>query len=83
MFEEAGADALELNIYMLAMNPADTPASVEQRYVDILTSVREAVHIPIAVKVGPYFSAFARNHLVAHPQSDRRQDIALLPVHVV
>jgi len=55
--EEAGADALELNVYFI---PADVTAAgvdVERRYLDILAAVRAAVRIPIAVKLGPYFSA--------------------------
>jgi dihydroorotate dehydrogenase (fumarate) len=54
---EAGADGLELNVYFI---PADLNLSardVEQQYLDILTAVRAAVKIPIAVKMGPYFTA--------------------------
>ena len=58
MFEEAGADALELNIYFMATDLEHTSVEVENRYVDIIRSVRESVRIPIAVKVSPYFSAF-------------------------
>jgi dihydroorotate dehydrogenase (fumarate) len=56
--EEAGAHALELNVYYVAADPFDTSANVEQRYVELVSDVREAVSIPVAVKVGPYFSAF-------------------------
>ena len=59
MFQEAGADAIELNIYFLAASPGETAQSVEQRYIDILKSVRQSVRIPVAVKLGPFFSAFA------------------------
>ena len=59
MFEEAGADALELNIYFMAVDPDQTSAEVEERYVGIVKAVRESVHIPIAVKIGPYFTALA------------------------
>lgn len=55
--EQAGADAIELNIYFI---PADTTTSgreVEQRYLDILAAVRSSVKLPLAVKLGPYFSA--------------------------
>ena len=55
--EEAGADALELNIYFI---PADsnTPGhEVEHRYITILKAVKQAVTIPVAVKLSPYFSA--------------------------
>lgn len=57
--EQAGADAIELNIYFLATDPADTSAVVEQRYLDLVLSVRNMVSIPVAVKVSPYFSAMA------------------------
>jgi dihydroorotate dehydrogenase (fumarate) len=59
LLQEAGADALELNIYFLASNPDDSPAEVERRYFEILKAVRSAVTIPVAVKLGPFFSAFA------------------------
>jgi dihydroorotate dehydrogenase (fumarate) len=57
--EEAGADAIELNIYFLATGIADTGIEVEKRYVDLVTSVSSMVSIPVAVKVSPYFSAMA------------------------
>jgi dihydroorotate dehydrogenase (fumarate) len=58
-FEEAGAQAIELNVYFLAADPADTSAGVEQRYLDLVASVRAATGIPVAVKVAPYFSAMS------------------------
>jgi len=57
--EEAGADAIELNIYFLATGLDDTSAEIEQRYTDLVASVRSIVSIPIAVKVPPFFSAMA------------------------
>ncbi len=57
MIEDAGADALELNIYFVAANVDETGAEVEQRYVDLVAAVREAITIPLSVKVGPYFSS--------------------------
>jgi dihydroorotate dehydrogenase (fumarate) len=59
LLEQTGADALELNIYFLAADPSETSLAVEQRYLDILKAVRKSVTIPVAVKVGPFFSAFA------------------------
>ncbi|HEX4885438.1 MAG TPA: dihydroorotate dehydrogenase-like protein [Casimicrobiaceae bacterium] len=56
-FEEAGAQAIELNVYFLAADPADSSADVEQRYLDLVASVRAATRVPVAVKVAPYFSA--------------------------
>jgi dihydroorotate dehydrogenase (fumarate) len=58
-FQEAGADAIELNVYFLAASVDDTSAEVEQRYVDLVRSVTQQVSIPVAVKVAPYFSAMA------------------------
>lgn len=57
--QQAGADGLELNIYYIATDPTMSGAEVEQMYVDIVRQVRESVTIPLAVKVGPYFSSFA------------------------
>ena len=57
--QDAGADAIELNVYFLAASVDDTSAEVEQRYVDLVLSVTRQVSIPVAVKVAPYFSAMA------------------------
>jgi len=57
--EEAGADALECNIYWIVTDPDLSSAEVEQRYVDIVQAVKSAVHIPVAIKVSPFFSNFA------------------------
>ncbi len=57
--QEAGADALELNVYYLATNPNMTGQQVEEMYVELVKAVREAVTIPLAVKIGPYFSSLA------------------------
>lgn len=56
---EAGADALELNIYYIAADPKLSGTEVEQRYVDILKAVKAAVSLPVALKLGPFFSATA------------------------
>jgi len=55
--EEAGASALELNIYFIPSDPALSGHDVEMRYLEILKSVKSTVRIPVAVKIGPYFSA--------------------------
>lgn len=57
--EQAGADALELNIYYIPTDINLSGAEVEQRYIDIVKAVREAVKIPIAVKLSPFFSNMA------------------------
>jgi dihydroorotate dehydrogenase (fumarate) len=59
LIQEAGADALELNVYYVAADPDATSAEVEQRYLDLVAAVRSAVSIPLAVKVGPFFSSMA------------------------
>ena len=57
LIQDAGADALELNIYFVAADPDMSADDVERRYVDLVGTVRESVSIPLAVKVGPYFSS--------------------------
>jgi len=57
--QQAGADALELNIYYMATDPAMSSKDVEENYLNDIRTVRHACGIPISVKVGPYFSAFA------------------------
>ncbi|MBN1260161.1 MAG: dihydroorotate dehydrogenase-like protein [Anaerolineae bacterium] len=59
LFEEAGADAVELNIYYIPTNPAITGQLVEDLYVDILSAVKSQISIPVTVKLSPYFSAMA------------------------
>lgn len=54
--QEAGADAIELNIYHIPSDINASGASVENTYRHILTAVRQAVSIPVAVKLSPYFS---------------------------
>lgn len=55
--EAAGADALELNVYLISTDPYATAEDVEVRYLDLVEAVRKEVSIPLAVKVGPYFSS--------------------------
>jgi len=57
--QDAGADALELNIYFVPTDPYESPAEVEQRYVDLIAAVREVITLPIAVKLGPFFTNLA------------------------
>jgi dihydroorotate dehydrogenase (fumarate) len=59
LIEEAGADALELNIYYLPTHQDITGVEVERLYLDILSAVRQAVTIPVAVKLSPFFSSVA------------------------
>jgi dihydroorotate dehydrogenase (fumarate) len=57
--QEAGADALELNIYHVAADLDVSSAAVEQMYLDVITAVRQAITIPLAVKLSPYFGSMA------------------------
>jgi len=59
LLEEAGADALELNIYYVSSSPGVDGAEVERRYLELVGSVRQAIGIPLAVKLSPYFSSLA------------------------
>ncbi|HYV12884.1 MAG TPA: dihydroorotate dehydrogenase-like protein [Pyrinomonadaceae bacterium] len=59
LIEEAGADALELNVYYLPTNTTIKGSDVEALYLDILSSVREVVTIPVAIKLSPFFSSVA------------------------
>ncbi len=56
-FENAGAAAIELNIFYVPSDPTLSGADVEKRYLDIVGAVTSAVSIPVAVKIGPYFSS--------------------------
>lgn len=69
--EEAGADALELNVYYLPTDAHMTSATVEQIYLDILQDVKQTVGIPVAMKLNPYFSALAN---MAHRLSNAGVD---------
>jgi dihydroorotate dehydrogenase (fumarate) len=57
LMEEAGADALELNLYDIPSDPELPGSVVEQRYTDIVSEIRSKLRIPLAVKIGPYFSS--------------------------
>ena len=59
LIEEAGADALELNVYYIPTSIYMTGAEVEFIYTDILREVKKAVSIPVAMKLSPYFSSTA------------------------
>jgi len=55
--EQAGAAAIELNIYHFPADPLTAGRDVEQRHIDILTTVKAVVGVPVAVKLSPYFSS--------------------------
>jgi dihydroorotate dehydrogenase (fumarate) len=58
--EQAGADALELNIYSVQTDPEVSPEDIEDSYLTILASVKAQMKIPVAVKLSPFFTNFAR-----------------------
>ncbi len=57
--EQAGADAIEVNLYAVEADPAVSAAQVEQRYLDAVAAVRSAVRVPVAVKLSPFFTSLA------------------------
>ncbi len=57
--ERAGASALELNAYYIATDPDRSGAEIEQMYVDVVRAVKNAVRIPVAMKLSPFFSSTA------------------------
>jgi dihydroorotate dehydrogenase (fumarate) len=59
LMAEAGADALELNLYRVATDPDTSSAQIEQQMVDTVKQVKAAVTIPIAVKLSPFFAGLA------------------------
>ncbi len=66
--EKAGASAIELNIYELPSDRNKLSEEVEKKYIDIIRSVKQKVSIPVAVKIGPYFTNLVRlvDQLNAH-----------------
>jgi dihydroorotate dehydrogenase (fumarate) len=59
LIQQAGADALECNIYSIPTDPDLTSEAIEERHLDILKSVKSVVTIPVAVKLSPFFSNMA------------------------
>ncbi len=58
--EDAGADALELNVYLVPADPSFDANKVEQLYIDILKTVKASVSIPVTMKLSPFFSSLAK-----------------------
>ncbi len=54
---DAGADAMELNIYFIPTDPHMAALDVEQRYAELVAAVKESISVPLAVKIGPYFTS--------------------------
>ena len=59
LIQEAGADALELNLYRVAADPTRTAVEMESADLELIAAVRASITIPLAVKLSPYYSAFA------------------------
>jgi dihydroorotate dehydrogenase (fumarate) len=59
LMAQAGADALELNIYRIATDPDTTSAEIERHAIETVQEVKKAVTLPVAVKVSPFYTAFA------------------------
>ncbi len=59
LMQEAGADAIELNVYELETDPEEEPDQVERRTLEMVTELKRLVTIPLAVKVSPYYTALA------------------------
>jgi dihydroorotate dehydrogenase (fumarate) len=57
--EDAGASGIELNVYYIPTEPFRSGSEVEQQYLNVLSAVKSRVSIPVAIKLGPYFSSFA------------------------
>src|SRR5205085_2050927 len=71
LLQDAGADALKLNLYRVAADPFRCAAEVEDGDLEIVEAVRRAVSIPLAVKLSPYYSPLAHfAHLVVDPGAD-------------
>lgn len=72
---QAGADALELNVYFIAANPEVSGADVEQRYIDLLRSLRKKIKIPIAMKLSSQFSSVS--NIVLKVQAEGANGVVL------
>jgi dihydroorotate dehydrogenase (fumarate) len=69
--KQAGADALELNLYTVAADPSEDGTAIEQRAVQVLRAVRAVAGIPVAVKLSPFYTSFAH---FAHALDDAGAD---------
>lgn len=63
LMEQAGADAIEVNIFFIPGDFTMSGAEVEKRYLDIIEAIKQTVRIPVAVKLNPYFSAMGNMSL--------------------
>jgi dihydroorotate dehydrogenase (fumarate) len=79
VMQDAGPGAIELNIYYLPGDPRTPGRDVEQRQIDVLQRVKDAVTVPVAVKLGPYFSSTGRDR-AATGRSGRRRSHPVQPL---
>jgi dihydroorotate dehydrogenase (fumarate) len=73
--EQAGADALELNVYHVAADMQASGTAVEARYIDLLTELRQVVSLPIVMKLSPFFSSLP--HVVRQIEQAGANGVAL------
>ena len=59
LLENAGCDGLELNLYSLETNPSKTGEEIEKQAIEVITSVKSAISIPVAVKLSPFYTSIA------------------------
>ncbi len=59
-FEQAGADALELNIYYVATDPQESATTLEQRSVEMVRGITKAIKLPVAAKLSPFYTSLAQ-----------------------
>jgi len=72
---QAGADALELNVYYVAADPCQSGVDVEQRYVDLLKALRQKINIPVTMKLSSQFSSVS--NMVAKLQTEGADGVVL------
>ena len=75
LMQEAGANAIELNVYYLPTDASSSGDEIEQRYIDTLRAVKSAVSVPVAVKLSPYFSSVGH---MAHRLDEAGADALVL-----
>ena len=73
--QQAGCDALELNVYYVAADPNEPGSAVEDRYVEILEKLCARIDLPVGVKISPYFSSVA--NLVCRLEQAGAQGVSL------
>ncbi|MGR9087776.1 MAG: dihydroorotate dehydrogenase-like protein [Gammaproteobacteria bacterium] len=75
MLQDAGADALELNVYYLSAELDESGADIEARYLELLRALRRKVSVPIAMKLSPYFTGLA--HFVSRLEQSGADGVVL------